>query len=124
MGTGETDGANDLERPEGRHAIDIGHVGVRKIIDTTCDGVWVFDTKGQTTYVSRRMADMLGATPDELIGAKLQEFLDPEDRAAVERDLHGWLAGRGGAHYQHLLRRDGTDLWTRVASNTIENRFQ
>ena len=124
MGTGETDGANDLERPEGQHAIDIGHVGVRKIIDTTCDGVWVFDTKGQTTYVSRRMADMLGATPNELIGARLQEFLDPEDRAAAERDLHGWLARRGGAHYQHLLRRDGSDLWTRVASNTIENRYQ
>lgn len=123
MGIRGTSGTNDPERPEGRHAIDVGHAGVRKIIDTTCDGVWVFDTKGRTTYVSRRMAEMLGATPDELIGAKLQEFLDPEDRAAAERDLHGWLTKQAGANYQHLLRRDGKDLWTRIASNPIENEY-
>ena len=123
MGTGKTDGASDPGLPEERHAIDIGHVGVRKIIDTTGDGVWVFDTKGRTMYVSRRMADMLGSTPDELIGTKLQEFLDPEDRVAAEKDLRGWLDKRAGAPYQHLLRRDGTDLWTRVASNTIEDRY-
>lgn len=95
-------------------------VGVRKIVDTTREGVWLFDLQGRTTYVNQRMADMLGAKPAELIGARLMEFLDSEDRVAAERNLREWLA-KGGDRYRHLTRRDGKDLWARISSSPVEN---
>jgi PAS domain S-box-containing protein len=96
-------------------------VGVRKIVDTTREGVWLFDLQGRTTFVNQRMADMLGAKPTDLIGARLMEFLDSDERAAAERDLRAWLARGADGHYHHLTRRDGKDLWTRISSSPVEN---
>ncbi|HMN46694.1 MAG TPA: PAS domain S-box protein [Povalibacter sp.] len=96
-------------------------IGVRKIVDTTREGVWLFDLQGRTTFVNQRMADMLGAKPADLIGTRLLEFLDGEDRAAAERDLRAWLARGADGHYHHLTRRDGKDLWTRISSSPVEN---
>jgi PAS domain S-box-containing protein len=106
----------------GRADIDVGNAGVRKILDTAQEGVWLFDTDGRTTFVNRRMAEMLGATPQELLSSRLSDFLDESDRTDAERDLAGWLAAdeRRG---QHLTRRDGRDLWARISASPIEDEF-
>ncbi|HEY6641044.1 PAS domain S-box protein [Povalibacter sp.] len=100
---------------------DLSQVGVRKIVDTTREGVWLFDLEGRTTFVNQRMADMLGASVDDLIGARLMEFLDNDERVEAERDLRAWLGQSGEGRYHHLHRRDGTDLWARISSSAVEN---
>ncbi|HEY5809561.1 MAG TPA: PAS domain S-box protein [Povalibacter sp.] len=104
---------------ERRGVFDLGNAGVRQIVDTAREGVWLFDAAGRTVFVNRRMADMLGAGSDELAGAPLSDFLDDEDRAAAQHDLPGWL--NRPSHYHHLTRRDGRDLWAWVSASPIED---
>jgi PAS domain S-box-containing protein len=106
----------------GRAGIDVGNAGVRKILDTAQEGVWLFDTAGHTTFANRRMAEMLGATPEELIGSQFFDFLDDADRAEARRNLAGWLAA-DARRGQHLMRRDGRDLWARISASPIEDEF-
>src|SRR5262249_27400951 len=40
----------------------------RMIIETTNDGVWSLDNQDRTTFVNRRMAEMLGYHPEEMLG--------------------------------------------------------
>ena len=110
-----------LERPAA--PFDVGHAGVRKIVDTAHEGIWLFDAAGRTTFVNRRMADMLGATPEELVGARLSEFVDQEEREHAERDPPGWMRGGADNRLRHLTRRDGADLWTQVSASPIENEY-
>lgn len=105
-------------------ALDVGHAGVRQIVDTAHEGIWLFDANGRTTFVNRRMAEMLGAKPEELIGARLAEFLDPEDRESAERDLSAWLNGSAQQQYRYLHRRDGTDLWAHISASSIQNQYR
>lgn len=120
-------GIRRLFRLEGRprldHGLDVRNAGVRKIVDTANEGVWLFDTKGRTTFVNHRMAQMLGATPENLIGSQLYEFLDDADRAEAQRDLAGWLHDTEARHGQHLTGRDGRDVWTRISASPIEDEF-
>lgn len=102
---------------------DVGHAGVRKIVDTAHEGIWLFDAQGRTTFVNRRMAEMLGATPEELIGARLSEFLDEDDRESADKDLPGWMGSSAERRYRHLTRRDGADLWTHISASPIENEY-
>lgn len=109
--------------PGGSGVFDIGHAGVRKLVETAHEGVWLFDAAGRTTFVNRRMADMLGYGPDELIGSSLTQFLDEEDRAPARADLRSWLAEGSNRHCQHLTRRDGSDLWARISASPIEDEY-
>ncbi len=110
-----------VRRPAREEPANVPPIGARKIVDTTREGVWLFDMEGRTTFVNQRMADMLGASPADLIGTRLMEFLDSEDRRAAERDLRAWLARGADGQYHHLTRRDGKDLWTRISSSPLEN---
>lgn len=52
---------------------------LRRIFDTTAEGIWVIDPEGKTVLVNQTMATLLGcADPQEMIGASLLEFV-PDD---------------------------------------------
>jgi len=51
----------------------------RLIVDTADEGIWVFDEDYNTTFVNRRMADMLGYTPEEIEGKNLSFFIQEKD---------------------------------------------
>src|SRR5208282_2457903 len=62
----------------------------RRIVDTASEGIWELDERYTTTYVNRRMAEMLGCEPQEMAGRNLGEFLFEDDEA----DLQSKIADR------------------------------
>jgi len=86
----------------------------RQIVETATEGVWVFDADANTSYVNRRMAEMLGCTKSEMMGRPIYDFMDEGVRAEVEQAL-----GRNnqtGREQSDLCfrRKDGSELWTIV----------
>ena len=49
------------------------------------EGVWVFDDELRTTYVNRRLAEMLGVAAEEMTGRSAFDFMDDASRAEVEQ---------------------------------------
>ena len=47
----------------------------RRIVETAHEGIWLLDRDGGTTYMNRRMADMLGLDPTQTGLAELPHFL-------------------------------------------------
>jgi PAS domain S-box-containing protein len=92
----------------------------RRIVDTTSEGVWMYDVAGITTFMNPRMADMLGYTVAEAIGQPVFAFMDEsvveEARTIIERRMQTGLAERGQFR---LRRRDGTDLWISIHANPL-----
>jgi diguanylate cyclase (GGDEF)-like protein/PAS domain S-box-containing protein len=62
----------------------------RDVVDAAGEYVWEIDQAGRYTFVSQRVTEVLGYTPDELIGRKPSEFMPA---AEVERVLQ-WSARR------------------------------
>ena len=84
----------------------------RQIVEMAGEGIWAIDAQMQTTYVNRRMADLLGYSPHEMLGREPSEFVDHQERKAT---LQKW---RNGCH-NHLAEHDfrfrskgGSEVWT------------
>ena len=98
----------------------------RRIVDTASEGIWAMDAQRVTNYVNARMAEMLGCTPDDMLGRPVEAFMfeeDLEDHAARMRARAQGEPGR----YEHRFRKaDGGELWTIVSATALtdeEGRF-
>jgi PAS domain S-box-containing protein len=94
----------------------------RRIVDTAQEGVWVLDPKGKTTYVNRRIAEMLGHNPEEMLGRPLLDFM--EEQARVDAGAH--FAQRQHGPRQHrdfcFRKKDGTRLWTICSTSPLQGK--
>jgi hypothetical protein len=51
----------------------------KNIIESANKGIWVINNDFKTVYINYRMAEMLGTTIDEAMGAAVLKFLDDEN---------------------------------------------
>ncbi len=89
----------------------------RQLIETSNEGVWVADAQQRTTFVNRQMAEMLGYTPEEMMGKRSIEFMDAESQAKYPELIARRRRGVKDASEHKFVRKDGTILW--VISNAV-----
>ncbi len=94
----------------------------RSIVETATEGVWIGDTEARTTFVNRRMADMLGYSPEELAGRSAYDFMDEEARVLAESKLEERRQGLKGSYEQRYIRKDGTTLWALTSGAPLRNK--
>ena len=90
-----------------------------QIVETTQEGIWVVNAKGITTFVNRRMAEILGYEQKEILGLTSFDFMFSEDREKIVADID---AERRKEHRQLDLRlrhKDGEAMWALVTANPI-----
>ena len=91
----------------------------REIVETTSEGVWMLDADQRTTFVNRRMAEMLGYEIDEMLGRPPQDFKfpgAPEETSAALEERH---RGFGGQMERVYIRKDGSKIWTLNSMSVI-----
>jgi len=87
------------------------------VVDNLHEGVWVTDKDNCTTFVNPRMAEMLGYTKDEMLGRHLFSFMDEQGVRAATRYLERCQQGIREEHDFEFLRKDGTRIYTALASS-------
>jgi two-component system cell cycle sensor histidine kinase/response regulator CckA len=92
----------------------------RQIMDTSLEGVWKIDRDATTTYVNRRMAEMLGVTTADLVGKPFTAWLT-EPRDEVDRRMGRRWAGQSEQYETQLARGDGGTIWVQVAAAPIRD---
>jgi PAS domain S-box-containing protein len=111
--------ADITDRKRAEDAIRESEMQYRRIVETTNEGVWVLNSNLQNSYVNRQMAKMLGYEPGEIVGRSVFDFYFPED---VERKKQALTRRQQGVREQveeRLRRRDGSELWVRVAGTPV-----
>lgn len=93
------------------------------VVETAQEGIWIVDAALRTLYVNRRLADMLGFAPSEMLDQNLLEFLDQSGMGLTseQRDsLCQSVLASGSARYDvEMRRRDGTPLWLMVSVTSL-----
>ena len=92
---------------------------LQRLIDTAREGIWVLDAVGRTTFVNARLAEMLGYTPDEMIGRLFYDFMDEARREDAARNLERRRQGVAEDHDFEFRRKDGSNVWVLLATNPI-----
>ncbi len=91
----------------------------RRIVETTHDGIWMIDAESRTSFVNRRMAEMLGFSPEEMLGQPLFRFITDDARATAERNVERRKEGIAEEHDFCFQRKDGSEVWTILGATPL-----
>ena len=64
-----------------------------EFIENLNEGIWIIDADANTTFVNTRMAEMLGYTPNEMIGKHLFYFMDEAVVESAKNNLQRRVQG-------------------------------
>ena len=92
---------------------------LRKMLQTSNEGIWVLGPDDLTNYVNARMPAMLGCTVDEMIGRPITDFLDEEDAQPALTRLEGRRRGVADQFEMKWRTPDGREVYTVVNANPI-----
>jgi PAS domain S-box-containing protein len=100
------------ERISHERAVRASEERYRNIIETTTEGVWMIDGDHRTTYVNRRMAELLGYAVDEMLGRSASDFMADGDTAPDAP-----VAGR--PREVRYRRKDGSEMWGLLSGSPL-----
>jgi PAS domain S-box-containing protein len=102
-----------VKRKRAEDALKVSEEKYRRIVETAEEGIWQTDEKQnpKTTYVNRRMAEMLGYTPEEMIGRDITSFMVAEDIPNLHFRREERRQGKSGRNERRLITKDGKLRW-------------
>lgn len=95
----------DLERE-----LKVSEERYRKIVETAREGIYIVDTQSKIVFTNKRMAAMLGYTPEEIIGRRTVDFMDESSRAFAPERFARRRKGFSDTYEVSLTKRDGTRI--------------
>jgi PAS domain S-box-containing protein len=107
------------ERKKREEALQESHENYQRIVETASEGIWVIDENHITTFVNQKMAEMLGYTPEEMIGNSTFDYTPSEDLEAGREALERRRAGQSEYAEWSLRHRDGRMIFLSTAATPI-----
>jgi PAS domain S-box-containing protein len=92
----------------------------RRIVETSNDGIWAIDGESKITFVNQRLADMLGYSPDQMIGKSFSEFIPEASEAKAPQRFEG-ARGISQETEVKLERNDQSELWVLLKTSPIRD---
>jgi diguanylate cyclase (GGDEF)-like protein/PAS domain S-box-containing protein len=109
-----------VEHAEGKlAALERSEERFRRIVHSAGEGIWEIDAASHTTFVNPKMAAILGYSIEEMLTRPLASFMDAEGQGILERNLVRRRQGIAERHEFKFMRRDGSFVWTTMATNPI-----
>ena len=107
------------ERKAAEAAVRESEAKYRTLVESLNEGIWVIDEDAKTTFVNRRMAEMLGYTVEEMTGAPLFDFMDERGRELANMNIERRKQGIEEQHDFEFMRKDGTRIYTSLETTPL-----
>lgn len=79
----------------------------RSLVEAMPDGLSIYDRERRITMVNRQLANMLGYTPEEMVGMDAVSLVPKSEREAIANQISQRLAGKTDTYENHLLSKGG-----------------
>lgn len=109
------------ERAKMQEALQTSEARYRTIVETTHEGIWTIDAQLNTTFTNHRMAEMLGETPEGMLGRSLLDFVLPQDAETFGADLERMREGPPEQRECRLRRSDGSTVWVLLSASPLRD---
>lgn len=95
----------------------------REIVETSKDGMWVFDLDGRLLHANRACAELMGVAFEEVLERTAFDFLDEQGRAEFAAHLDDLRAGRFNEAEVEVqwVRLDGERRWVLVTETPLHD---
>jgi PAS domain S-box-containing protein len=111
--------ADVTARKQIENALRKSDARLRDLVDTAAEGVWILDAGRRTTYVNRRMAEMLERPVHEILRLPGNTFFAPESLPVVDEVWERCRRGLRGHQEVCFLLPDGRPLWASASISPV-----
>ena len=87
------------------------------LIELAQEGVWTFDADGNTSFVNRKMSEILGYSADEMLGKSIISCTAANDRTYLEEKIALIKTGNNEHFDIVFLKKDTTPAYTRLSAS-------
>ena len=108
-----------IERKKAEEELRKSEEKYRQLVETAYEGIWLMDDRSNTVFVNNKMAEMLGYTPEEMIGKGMLSFTDPEWKNQMREKGMEYNPDPAIVNDFKFRRKDGTTLWGVVSTRRI-----
>ncbi len=109
------------EQKRAEAAIKESEQRYRNIVETAQEGIWTIDENNNTSFVNKKLAEILEYAPEEMVGKNVFDFLYIED----EKQAIKLIENQKNEPVQNIefrfITKNGKEVWTSIASNGIYN---
>ena len=91
----------------------------RQIVETAQEGIWTIDENEKTNFVNKKICDILGYTPSEMMGKELYDFMDAEGKAYAIACMERRRKGSKENLDVRYKTKTGEDVWANISANPI-----
>ncbi len=88
------------------------------LIELAQEGIWSFDAEGNTSFVNRKMADILLSSVEEMQGKSIFSCSGATDRVSLQEKFDRIKSGSNENFELVFLRKDMTPAYTRVSASS------
>ncbi|MGV8814711.1 MAG: PAS domain S-box protein [Gelidibacter sp.] len=111
---------NDItEQIQSRKKIEESEKQYRQIVETAQEGIWMIDENSKTTFINKKMCQILGYTEEELLGKPHYEFMDGEGKKKTVTALKKRKNGDAETLDYSFISKQGKAIHTKVSANPI-----
>ncbi|MDT0293698.1 PAS domain S-box protein [Mesonia ostreae] len=111
---------NDVtEQIESRKAIVASETKYRKIVETAQEGIWLLDENGRTTFVNKKICDMLEYTEAEMLGKENYHFMGENGKNETLMAREGRSKNITESLEYTFVSKSGKHVLTKVSANPI-----
>lgn len=103
------------ELKHGEDALQESEEKYRQIVETANEGIWAMDARFATSFVNRRLCEMLGYTAPEMKGRNIRDFMDSTEEADHALRMQNRMAGKSERYERRFRREDGSTCWLLVS---------
>lgn len=93
----------------------------RTLVETMNEGLGVRDADWRFTWVNERLCEILGRSREDLIGRHVVEFVHPENRAFMEREIERQRGGDTRRFEVAWLADDAKKVYTLVSPQVMRD---
>ena len=113
-------GRDVTERRHLEHRLEVSEVQYRAFMEHAREGIFMVDGPARVTFANKCMGEMLGLSPDALLGRSMYEFMNEEAAAVARAQMEQRRQGEAGTYELTLTRQDGSDLVGLVAAAPLK----
>lgn len=107
------------KRKEAEKELNESEKKYRKIVEMSQEGIWLFDENKKTTFVNKKMGEILEYSSKEMMGKEIHYFMDEEGKKITSDIVKKKIKGQTNQRQYKYISKSGKEIW----ANVVENPF-
>ena len=115
------------ERKRDEEKLRESELRYRQIVETAQEGIWLIDENSKTTFVNKKMSEILEYAPEEMMGKPNSFFMDDEWVKKTSPHIQSRKLGMSENYNVKYLTKSGKEVWTNISTNPLfddEGRYK